>query len=520
MNLDLDQEFKKISKAVKLNFIKYNSLEDQLIDLKKSQNEIFSLQAILKNINGSLKNRNLSQITKIPIDLDLLLETLKDLIIELGCYIEGVKFNNQGELVFITKSNKSNSLQNLFENWQKMSIQCDTLMSANKRLEKVAEILIQEKILNEISTSSEKGILSLNTIKKEVGKISQEINQGFSLISTYLIKEKIQKIQIHQEKLKNIQKKLNELIEIFMKISNNPLDIKNVKTLISKFGKNCTGLIIDTNGKESFSFNIDGFHKSFDQLNEEYESLESTIETTLKQAISKINSGKSWLKIKQRLEKIFLISFLVAIGYFACNNSSTKFLIKQSMEKLLPQQQNDQIYSETVPQQPEGLTKPQELNDQLSLTNAQKLAMEAALMSQNAPHPLEQWQQIETKWLEAIKLLETIRENSILYSQVKEKLETYKSNHIAINQRIITEKTAIANLENAQKLAWEASIIVQKPPHPLEVWFKAQSKLEQAITLLKTIPKGSFVESQAQNKLETYQANYNVITQQVKNAQN
>ncbi|MEG3879012.1 hypothetical protein QT972_16785, partial [Microcoleus sp. herbarium7] len=86
----------------------------------------------------------------------------------------------------------------------------------------------------------------------------------------------------------------------------------------------------------------------------------------------------------------------------------------------------------------------------------------------------------------------------------------------AITNRIVTEQKAATNLEAAQKLAGEAAVMVNNPPHPQEVWQKAQSKLQQAINLLNTIPQGTFVEAQAKEKLVAYQNNYTVISNRIK----
>jgi len=75
------------------------------------------------------------------------------------------------------------------------------------------------------------------------------------------------------------------------------------------------------------------------------------------------------------------------------------------------------------------------------------------------------------------------------------------------------------NLEKAQKLAMEAAVLVQKPPHPMEVWHQCQSKWQQAIGLLEAIESGTPVYNLAQNKLSSYRANSAIISQRVAIAQ-
>ena len=78
---------------------------------------------------------------------------------------------------------------------------------------------------------------------------------------------------------------------------------------------------------------------------------------------------------------------------------------------------------------------------------------------------------------------------------------------------------AAESLEKAQKLAVEAAVLVQKPPHPMEVWHQSQSKWQQAIALLEAIEAGTPVYSLAQNKLSSYRTNRAVIGQRLAIAQ-
>lgn len=170
---------------------------------------------------------------------------------------------------------------------------------------------------------------------------------------------------------------------------------------------------------------------------------------------------------------------------------------------------------ETVSQ--DNPEKEQVLNnlDTTNLEAAKEIAMEASILVQNPPHPIEVWQQAQTKWQESIELLQAIPENSLVYDQAQEKLTTYQKHYSAISERILIEQTAAENFKVAQQLAWEAAVLVQNPPHPIEVWQEAQSKIQQAIDLLESIPEGTFVESKAEEKLTSYQDNYDAISNQI-----
>ncbi|MFB2882073.1 hypothetical protein [Floridanema aerugineum] len=162
----------------------------------------------------------------------------------------------------------------------------------------------------------------------------------------------------------------------------------------------------------------------------------------------------------------------------------------------------------------EAIQKPNpEQQAAANLETAQKLAMEAAVMTQNSPHPLEIWQKSQAKWQEAVNLLEAIPENLPISVQAKEKLNVYRTNYTAISNRLIAEEKASANLENAKKLAMEAAVIAQNPPHPAEVWQQAKAKWQEAISLLEAIPNNTFVSVQAKEKLTVYRTNYAAVSQ-------
>lgn len=63
----------------------------------------------------------------------------------------------------------------------------------------------------------------------------------------------------------------------------------------------------------------------------------------------------------------------------------------------------------------------------------------------------------------------------------------------------------------ALNLAWEAAVVVQKPPHPVEIWQEARVKWRQAIRLLEAIPPESELFTQAKQKLTIYRGNYAAI---------
>lgn len=67
----------------------------------------------------------------------------------------------------------------------------------------------------------------------------------------------------------------------------------------------------------------------------------------------------------------------------------------------------------------------------------------------------------------------------------------------------------------ARKLAWEAAVMVQNPPHLVDTWQRAKIKWRQAIKLLESIPPSSPLTPQVQQKLAIYRKNYATISQRL-----
>lgn len=78
-------------------------------------------------------------------------------------------------------------------------------------------------------------------------------------------------------------------------------------------------------------------------------------------------------------------------------------------------------------------------------------------------------------------------------------------------------KDPITNIQAAQKIGMEASLMVQNPPHPAEVWTKAQIKWQEAISLLEKIPKGTSISEQVKKQISTYRINSKAVSTRILN---
>ena len=189
---------------------------------------------------------------------------------------------------------------------------------------------------------------------------------------------------------------------------------------------------------------------------------------------------------------ILLISILmveVAIVVYALQASQNIVIVSPEEKALLEQQQAEE-----------------------DLKEAKRLSLESKRTIQYPPLPLATWEEAETELLESIKLLEEIPKGTTVKKEADKLLQTYRQDYQNLREQLTFEKTATSKLVTAQKLAIEASVIVQNPPHPTEVWQEAQSKWQQAISLLQEIPQDTFVAPEAVEKLDLYRINYQAVT--------
>jgi hypothetical protein len=151
----------------------------------------------------------------------------------------------------------------------------------------------------------------------------------------------------------------------------------------------------------------------------------------------------------------------------------------------------------------------------------QKLAEAQAAASKAKFDPqqlgkLDALQDTQTQLKKAVTLLEEIPNRpGSYYEQAQTQLQALKPKLQAVEAKLNVEKPAIDKLENAKKLAKEAGIIVQNPPHKSDVWQTAQSKWQESLKLLESIPPNSLASAEAQQKLELYRSNYTTITAQL-----
>ena len=139
------------------------------------------------------------------------------------------------------------------------------------------------------------------------------------------------------------------------------------------------------------------------------------------------------------------------------------------------------------------------------MVTAMDKGMAAALMSQDPPHSVEKWQQVQALWQEAIAPLLAITPDSYIYPLREEKLQEYSSNLAEIKKRIDWEQQAREKLAAAEREA-DVAIALQGIAQSSEDWQRVQQTWQHAVSALWEVPKGTMAYLEAQQLLVPYQS--------------
>jgi len=131
------------------------------------------------------------------------------------------------------------------------------------------------------------------------------------------------------------------------------------------------------------------------------------------------------------------------------------------------------------------------------------LGYQAALLSQNPPHSIEEWQEMERLWLEAIAELETIDPENPAYPLARAKLREYRDNLAAVQQRAILERRGQEQVEAAQ-LAAEVARTQEGQAQDLETWQQTYSSWRNAVGALMRVPPQTTAQREARQLFQSY----------------
>ncbi|MEM6252349.1 MAG: hypothetical protein AAF821_05450 [Cyanobacteria bacterium P01_D01_bin.156] len=154
-----------------------------------------------------------------------------------------------------------------------------------------------------------------------------------------------------------------------------------------------------------------------------------------------------------------------------------------------------------------------------AVATAQQNALQAANESQNPPHPIAHWEGIAERWRETIAQLEEIPAGSPIHTAfVAPKLVEYRTNLATIEGRVLAEKSAEENLNQAQltaSLAKDQAEIANTLP----AWETAFNSWDKAVKQLKLIPQGTLAYGEARQLRPKYESDLAEVRTRVQQEQ-
>jgi len=128
----------------------------------------------------------------------------------------------------------------------------------------------------------------------------------------------------------------------------------------------------------------------------------------------------------------------------------------------------------------------------------------ASNMSQNPPHPVQDWVKMQSLWQEAIALLEQVPEDSKAYPFAYNKLNQYRKYLTGITGRLTTEAEANEKLTAAKQqaqLAQTREVIAQFP----ETWQQAEEDWQNAVEKISRVPGDTMAYQEAKSLAAQYE---------------
>jgi hypothetical protein len=500
---ELINELPNLADSLKLSISDANKISQQIVHISNVQDK---LQKTKEEIEAELdkekfKNKAMGMLPFLGIVASFFIPGgfLVDAAIGAGTGFIAEKFGNpETELTL-------NDLQVKIEDW---------IDWGEWLKERAEDILSDSQVINKIIFQHKK-----SSLPTQLQKVDERLMINLAFGEAKVLQQQFRQIIQAQEDLLQLKQRLNEVINY---IENGEDILQILLGLSAFFGKSGfslewlddeRGLIISSNGQ--FQAVADVIDECI-SLKEKTSALilhGNTFRGQAEQALKNLETQNKKVEAK-KTQTIIAPQTLEQRPKKSANIKQSILVIASSLAIL---GFGSWISRDKFPQvQFQSLSFNQEGNVVTNLQSAQKLGMEAAVMVQNPPHPIVVWQQAQDKWQQAINLLESVPEGTSVSAQAKKQLANYRVNHAAISQRLITESKAAANLESAQKLAMEAAVMVQNPPHAIVVWQQAFFKWQQAINILEVIPESTFASQKAKEKLSIYKTNHAAIATRLK----
>ncbi|VXD23441.1 conserved hypothetical protein [Planktothrix serta PCC 8927] len=146
----------------------------------------------------------------------------------------------------------------------------------------------------------------------------------------------------------------------------------------------------------------------------------------------------------------------------------------------------------------------QESNELDSVLKALKTAAKASEISQNPPHPIEDWVKMQSLWEQAIASLEQVKSGSVVYPFAQARWQQYRGNLAEVRNRLKLERDGEQILTTAKKAAQVAEAR-QGVAKYADSWKQVFDTWQVAANTLTTIPYGTTAYQSAQVLLARYQ---------------
>lgn len=139
-----------------------------------------------------------------------------------------------------------------------------------------------------------------------------------------------------------------------------------------------------------------------------------------------------------------------------------------------------------------------------SVVKALWMAGLASEEAQNPPYEVEEWDQIKTRWEQAIAQLEQVPPENTIYPFAQNRLEQYRANLAEVRGRLALERQASRTLAEAKKVAQVAQAR-QGVARGVESWQLVYDTWQSSTNTLASVTPGTTAYQEAQLLLARYQ---------------
>ncbi|MEH1999768.1 MAG: hypothetical protein V7L00_13640 [Nostoc sp.] len=302
-----------------------------------------------------------------------------------------------------------------------------------------ADILSDVQLVNQLTSDINHFSLTANF---QVIAESLKINLDFS--NSNILERQIQKLSNSQNELLELEQKLNY---IFNTIKNSH-SLLNILLGVSAFYGKSSFVLEWLDDDHELIISSDGKFQELTDILNDCDFLQEQMATLIIQGDTLREQAEQALKkIEQESSKEPIISQQVEIVPFSTQKIVRSALFIASSLLILGfggwkiKEQSPQLQQISLSLTQEGSAIVADDGGAIAkFKSAEKLGMEAASLVQNPPHPLQVWQEAETKWHQAIILLDSIPNETSVSERAKKKLAYYRINYKSISQRVLIEK--------------------------------------------------------------------------------